>query len=134
MIKKEQLKNLKNYSKQMDNLCYEMEKQLIEIVKEHGNLIRTDNVDNDTMFAIVLDEENYRFVEKKILAITTQDEYLKILVDDFNVFAGDETDEEILAYNGWYCTGDELLPAPTLWSICDYLREYIDDVEYHPSL
>ena len=129
MIKKEQLKNLKNYSKQMDNLCLEMEKQLIEIVKEHGNLIRTDNEDNDTMFAIVLDEENYRFVEKKILALTTQDEYLKILVDDFNVFTGDETDEEILAYNGWYCTDDELLPAPTLWSICDYLREYIDDEE-----
>lgn len=130
MIKKEQLKN---YSKQMDNLCYEMEKQLIEIVKEHGNLIRTDNADNDytTMFAIVLDGENDRFVEKKILALTTEDECLKILVDDFNVVLDDETDEEILAYDGWYygCSNDELLSAPTLWSICDYLHEYIDDVE-----
>ena len=133
MVKKEQLKNLESYSNQMDNLCYKMEKQIVEIVKEHGNLIKTDNADNDytTMFAIVLYGENDRFVEKKILALTTEDECLKILVDDYNVvFAGDETDEEILAYDGWYYgCADELLAAPTLWSVCDNLHEYIDDVE-----
>mgnify|MGYP006992141288 CR=1 FL=1 len=131
MITTKQHKNLKASSSQMDKLCDKMSKQLVEIVKEHGNLIRTDNADIDytTMCAYV--EEDNRFVEKKILAVTTEGENLLVLVDEFNVVFGNETDEEILAYDGWYytCGYGVLLSAPTLWNLCDYLHEYIDNEE-----
>jgi len=136
MVTKEQLKKLREYSFGMDSFCREMEQQLIEVVKSHGNLIKTDNADNRcvTLHAYVEDED-YRMVEKKILAVTTHEEEhgdcLCVLVDEVNVaFAGDETDEEILGYDDWYWVFDDvILPAPTLWDLCDFLSDYIDDVQ-----
>ena len=130
MVSKEQLKKLQVYSLDMDKLCREMEQQLVEVVKSHGNLIKTDNADNRciTLHTYVEDEE-YRMVEKKILALTTNEDELCILIDESNVaFAGDETDEEILGYDNWYeVFADVVLPAPTLWNLCDFLCDYIND-------
>ena len=108
-----------------------MEQQLVEVVKSHGNLIKTDNADNRCMtLHAYVEDEDYRMVEKKILALTTNEEdELCVLVDEVNVaFAGDETDEEILGYDDWYWVFDDVvLPAPTLWNLCDFLRDYIND-------
>ena len=133
MVSKEQLKKLQVYSLDMDKLCREMEQQLVEVVKSHGNLIRTDNADNRCMtLHTYVEDEDYRMVEKKILAVTTNEEdELCILIDEDDIyFDEDTTDEEILGNDNWYwVSGDLVLPAPTLWNLCDYLCDYMDEVQ-----
>ena len=73
-------------------------------------------------------DENDNVVEK---IITQSGGNIGNLKNEVNVaFAGDETDEEILGYDDWYWVfADEILPAPTLWDLCDFLSDYIDDVQ-----
>jgi hypothetical protein len=105
-------KNLKACSHEMVALCDKMIRHLVEFVKENGNLIRTDNEDNSCMTLYTYVYGYDYVVEKKVLAVSTDDEdCLRILVDEY----------------GWcdVSVDADLLVAPTLFNLCDYLGEYV---------
>lgn len=104
-------KNLKACSSEMVELCDKMLRHLVEFVKENGNLIRTDNEDNSCMTLYTYVYEYDCVVEKKVLAVSTDEDCLRILVDKY----------------GWYdvSVDADLLVAPTLFNLCDNLFEYV---------
>lgn len=105
-------KNLKACSHEMVALCDKMIRHLVEFVKANGNLIRTENEDNSCMTIYTYVYGYNCVVDKKVLAVSTYDEdYLRILVDEY----------------GWIdvSVDADLMVAPTLFNLCDYLGEYV---------
>ena len=101
---KDMNKNLKVCSHEMVALCDKMIRHLVEFVKANGNLIKTDNEDNSCMTIYAYMYGYNCVVDKKVLAVSTDDEdYLRILVDEY----------------GWcYVSVDsDLLVAPTLFNL-----------------
>ena len=105
-------KNLKACSSEMVELCDKMIINLVEFVKANGNLIRTENEDNSCMTIYTYVYGYNCVVETKVLAVSTYDEdYLRILVDEY----------------GWIdvSVDADLMVAPTLFNLCDYLGDYV---------
>ena len=123
-------KKLKTLLTRQNELNVQMEKQLIEIVKEHGNLIRTDQTEHkDTILGFIFDEEIDRYIDKKVLAITVIGNQLCVLLDEFNVVLDEETtDEELLESDDWEpITAGLMIVNATFVSICESISQYIDD-------
>ena len=90
-ITNKQIQNLEEYLSSVRKLDLQVEKQLIEIVKANGNLIRTDQTEHkDTISGFIFDEDEEidRYIEKKVLAITVIGNQLCVLLDEFNVCEG----------------------------------------------
>lgn len=104
-------KNLKACSSEMVELCDKMIRHLVEFVKANGNLIRTENEDNSCMTLYTYVYGYNCVVEKKVLAVSTDEDCLRILVDEYVWF-----DVSVDA---------DLMVAPTLFNLCDYLGEYV---------
>ena len=123
-------KKLEELVKNTIELNLQMEKQLIEFVKEHGNLIRTDQTEHkDTILGFIFDEEIDRYIDKKVLAITTIGNQLCVLLDEFDVELDEETtDEELLESDDWEpITAGMMLVSDTFVNICERISQYIDD-------
>lgn len=125
-------KKLEALVKSTIELNVQMEKQLIEIVKEHGNLIRTDQTEHkDTISGFIFDEDEEidRYIEKKVLAIAAFGNRLCVLLDEFYVELDEDiTDEELLKSDDWQpITSGMMIENATLFSICESISQYIDD-------
>lgn len=131
-ITNKQNQNLNKLTENVLKLNVQMEKQLIEIVKANGGLIRTDDADcKDTIFGYVYDDILEKVIEQKVLAVAVfEDNDLGVLMGDtYEMFDDDETDEQILEYDNWHIIqgfGDVVINA-TLYNICENLWEYLDD-------
>lgn len=126
------IQNLEEYLSSVRKLDIQVEKQLIEIVKANGNLIRTDQTEHkDTISGFIFDEDEEidRYIEKKVLAITVIGNQLCVLLDEFNVVLDEETtDEELLESDDWeHITAGMMIVNATLFSICESISQYIDD-------
>lgn len=120
------MKKLENLAKEVCTLNDKMHKALVEFVKAHGNLIRTDNDDErDIVFGMVDEDDGYGYQEKKINAVTTfENDTLGVFFEDVE----DLTDEELLEDCHWHSVmGGMVLPNATLWALCEFLEEYVDD-------
>lgn len=125
-----QIQNLEEYLSSVRKLDIQVEKQLIEIVKANGNLIRTDQTEHkDTILGFIFDEEIDRYIDKKVLAITVIGNQLCVLLDEFNVVLDEETtDEELLESDDWeHITAGLMIVNATFVSICESISQYIDD-------
>lgn len=125
-----QIQNLEEYLSSVRKLDIQVEKQLIEIVKANGNLIRTDQTEHkDTILGFIFDEEIDRYIDKKVLAITVIGNQLCVLLDEFNVVLDEETtDEELLESDDWEpITAGLMIVNATFVSICESISQYIDD-------
>ena len=123
-------KELKTLLTRQNELNVQMEKQLIEIVKEHGNLIRTDQTEHkDTILGFIFDEEIDRYIDKKVLAIAAFGNRLCVLLDEFYVKLDEDiTDEELLKSDDWQpITSGMMIENATFVSICEGISQYIDD-------
>ena len=131
-ITNKQNQNLNKLTENVLKLNVQMEKQLIEIVKANGGLIRTDDADcKDTIFGYVYDDILEKVIEQKVLAVAVfEDNDLGVLMGDtYEMFDDDETDEQILEYDNWHIIqgfGDVVINA-TLYNICENLWDYLDD-------
>ena len=131
-ITNKQNQNLNKLTENVLKLNVQMEKQLIEIVKANGGLIRTDDADcKDTIFGYVYDDILEKSIEQKVLAVAVfEDNDLGVLMGDtYEMFDDDETDEQILEYDNWHIIegiGKVVINA-TLYNICENLWEYLDD-------
>lgn len=129
-ITDKQIQNLEEYLSSVRKLDIQVEKQLIEIVKANGNLIRTDQTEHkDTISGLIFDEEIDRYIDKKVLAITVIGNQLCVLLDEFNVVLDEETtDEELLESDDWEpITAGMMIVNATFVSICEGISQYIDD-------
>ncbi len=129
-ITDKQIQNLEEYLSSVRKLDIQVEKQLIEIVKANGNLIRTDQTEHkDTISGLIFDEEIDRYIDKKVLAITVIGNQLCVLLDEFNVVLdGETTDEELLESDDWeHITAGMMIVNATFVSICEGISQYIDD-------
>lgn len=129
-ITDKQIQNLEEYLSSGRKLDIQVEKQLIEIVKANGNLIRTDQTEHkDTILGFIFDEEIDRYIDKKVLAITVIGNQLCVLLDEFNVVLDEETtDEELLESDDWEpITAGLMIVNATFVSICESISQYIDD-------
>ena len=129
-ITNKQIQNLEEYLSSVRKLDLQVEKQLIEIVKANGNLIRTDQTEHkDTILGFIFDEEIDRYIDKKVLAITTIGNQLCVLLDEFDVELDEETtDEELLESDDWEpITAGMMLVSDTFVNICERISQYIDD-------
>ena len=123
-------KKLEELVKNTIELNLQMEKQLIEFVKEHGNLIRTDQTEHkDTISGLIFDEEIDRYIDKKVLAIAAFGNRLCVLLDEFYVKLDEDiTDEELLESDDWeHITAGMMIVNATFVSICEGISQYIDD-------
>ena len=131
-ITNKQNQNLNKLTENVLKLNVQMEKQIIEIVKANGGLIRTDDADcKDTIFGYVYDDILEKSIEQKVLAVAVfEDNDLGVLMGDtYEMFDDDETDEQILEYDNWHIIegiGKVVINA-TLYNICENLWEYLDD-------
>ena len=131
-ITNKQNQNLNKLTENVLKLNVQMEKQIIEIVKANGGLIRTDDADcKDTIFGYVYDDILEKVIEQKVLAVAVfEDNDLGVLMGDtYEMFDDDETDEQILEYDNWHIIegiGKVVINA-TLYNICENLWEYLDD-------
>lgn len=114
-----------------DNINKQMHDTLAEFINEHGGIIRTENPDNDTMYAIVYDEELEMYKEYKVLAVATFDGGKSVGV--IGHFVGDTpitfekmSDEEVLEEDGWYTLyGGMMMWNATLYCLCECIEEYV---------
>lgn len=131
-ITNKQNQKLNKLTENVLKLNVQMEKQLIEIVKANGGLIRTDDADcKDTIFGYVYDDILEKVIEQKVLAVAVfEDNDLGVLMGDtYEMFDDDETDEQILEYDNWHIIqgiGAVVINA-TLYNICENLWDYLDD-------
>ena len=131
-ITNKQNQKLNKLTENVLKLNVQMEKQIIEIVKANGGLIRTDDADcKDTIFGYVYDDILEKSIEQKVLAVAVfEDNDLGVLMGDtYEMFDDDETDEQILEYDNWHIIegiGKVVINA-TLYNICENLWEYLDD-------
>lgn len=121
------MKQLEKLAKEVYTLNGKMHKALVEFVKAHGNLIRTDNDDERGIIFGIVDEDNeLGYQEKKINAVTTHENKLSVFFEDVE----DLTDEELEEHHQWYSVmGGMVLPNATLLALCEFLEEYVDDEE-----
>lgn len=119
------MKKLENLAKEVFTLNEKMEKALVAFVKKHGNLIRTDNDnDNDTIFGMVDEDDGLGYKERKITAVTTHENMLSVFFENIENL----TDEELEEHYQWHSVmGGMVLPNATLWSLCEFIGEYVED-------
>ena len=123
-------KKLEALLKSTNELNVQMEKQLIEIVKEHGNLIRTDQTYyTDIILGFVYDKIIENYIDKKVLAIAAFGNQLCVLLDELCAELDEDiTDEELLESDDWQpITSGMMIVNATLLSICQGISQYIDD-------
>ena len=124
-------KKLEELVKNTIELNLQMEKQLIEFVKEHGNLIRTDQTEHkDTILGFIFDEEIDRYIDKKVLAITTIGNQLCVLLGEIYEELDEEptepTEEDILDGDCWQpITAGMMIENATFVSICESISQYV---------
>ena len=123
-------KKLEELVKNTIELNLQMEKQLIEFVKEHGNLIRTDQTYyTDIILGFVYDKIIENYIDKKVLAIAAFGNQLCVLLDELCAELDEDiTDEELLESDDWQpITSGMMIVNATLLSICQGISQYIDD-------
>lgn len=117
---------LDNLVSEVNSLNEKMEQAIIRVVKENGGFVRT-TPDCDTMFGYVYNEEIGRYEERKILALTTEDNELIILFGEEYETLDGMTNDEILESEEWYTVmGGLVFENSTLVYICQTLEEHID--------
>lgn len=106
-----------------------MNDALVSFVNAHDGFIRTDNdIERDTMYAFIFDEELERTTEYRVIAVAVIDGELCVLPDFCGVAdLGNMTKEEILEDKDWYSVfGGMCCISPTLYNLCESIEEYVD--------
>lgn len=118
---------LRNLKREVFSLNDKMEQAIIKIVKENGGLVRTDNPKYDTIYGYIFNEEIGTYIERKILALATCEDYeLSILPGAEYTTLDGMTNDEILECEEWDTVmGGMVLANATLLNICEILQEYV---------
>jgi hypothetical protein len=128
-------------SKLKDNLkavCWlneKMHEDIVQFLKEHNGLVRTDNAERrdkelplcDRIYTISMDGDDEPNTEKEVLAVALFGEDQVAVLPNL----GDETisgmtDQEVLDCDNWeWIYGGYTLQNATLTSICECIEQYV---------
>lgn len=129
-------------SKLKDNIkavCWLNEKMyedIVQFLKEHNGLVRTDNAERrekevplyDQIYTISMDGDDEPNTEKRVLAVALFGEDQVAVLPDLsgNETISGMTDQEVLDCDNWeWIYGGYTLQNATLTSICECIEEYV---------
>lgn len=126
---------LKERVKKVVELNKQMHADIVEFLKQHNGLVRTDNFERidrglsvcDTIYTISMDGDDEPNTEKDVLAVALIGEDQVAVLPNL----GDETilgmtDQEVLDCDNWeWIYGGYTLQNATLTSICECIEEYV---------
>lgn len=129
------MSKLKDNVKAVCWLNEKMHEDIVQFLKEHNGLIRTDNAERrdkelplcDQIYTISMDGDDEPNTEKEVLAVALIGEGQVAVLPNL----GDETisgmtDQEVLDCDNWeWIYGGYTLQSATLTSICECIEEYV---------
>jgi hypothetical protein len=132
----EQKSKLRLLTDVANGLNNEMHKAIVEFLKQHNGIVRTDNTERrdmglslcDNIYTISMDGDDEPNTEKRVLAVALfGEDQVAVLPDlsDNETILG-MTDQEVLDCDNWeWVYGGYTLQNPTLTSICECIEEYV---------
>ena len=130
------MSKLKDDVKSVIELNKQMHADIVEFLKQHNGLVRTDNTERrdmglslcDTIYTISMDGDDEPNTEKRVLAVALfGEDQVAVLPDlsDNETILG-MTDQEVLDCDNWeWIYGGYVLQNATLTSICECIEEYV---------
>jgi hypothetical protein len=127
---------LKDRVKEVVELNKQMHADIVEFLKQHNGLVRTDNTERrdmglslcDNIYTISMDGDDEPNTEKRVLAVALfGEDQVAVLPDlsDNETILG-MTDQEVLDCDNWeWVYGGYTLQNATLTSICECIEEYV---------
>lgn len=138
----ETLKTINIMTKLKDNVkavCWlneKMHEDIVQFLKEHNGLVRTDNAERrdkelplcDQIYTISMDGDDEPNTEKEVLAVSLDcNDQVCVLpnMSGYETILG-MTDQEVLDCDNWeWIQGGYVLQNATLTSICECIEEYV---------
>ena len=129
------MSKLKDNVKAVCWLNEKMHEDIVQFLKEHNGLVRTDNAERrdkelplcDQIYTISMDGDDEPNTEKEVLAVALFGEDQVAVLPNL----GDETisgmtDQEVLDCDNWeWIYGGYTLQNATLTSICECIEQYV---------
>lgn len=129
------MSKLKDNVKAVVELNDKMHEDIVEFLKQHNGLVRTDNAERidkelplcDQIYTISIDGDYEPNTEKEVLAVALFGEDQVAVLPNL----GDETisgltDQEVLDCDNWeWIKGGYTLQNATLTSICECIEQYV---------
>lgn len=126
---------LKDLVKAVVKLNEQMYADIIEFLKQHNGLVRTDNAERrekempwcDTIYTISMDGDDEPNTEKAVLAVALfGEDQVAVLPDLGNETISGMTDQEVLDCDNWeWIKNGYTLQNATLTSICESIEQYV---------
>lgn len=126
---------LKDDVKAVVELNKQMHEDIVQFLKEHNSLVRTDNAERrdkemplcGTIYTISMDGDDEPNTEKAVLAVALfGEDQVAVLPDLGNETISGMTDQEVLDCDNWeWVYGGYTLQNATLTSICECIEEYV---------
>ena len=114
----------------------QMHTDIVEFLKQHNRLVRTDNTERrykglplcDTIYTLSMDGDNELNTQKEVLAVYLDDvEQVCVLpnLSGHETISG-TTDQEVIDCDNWeWIYGGYTLQNATLTSICECIERYV---------
>lgn len=127
---------LKDRVKEVIELNRQMHADIVEFLKQHNGLVRTDNTERrdmglslcDNIYVISMDGDDEPNTEKRVLAVALfGEDQVAVLPDlsDNETILG-MTDQEVLDCDNWeWIYGGYVLQNATLSNICECIEQYV---------
>lgn len=127
---------LKDRVKAVVELNKQMHAEIVEFLKQHNGLVRTDNTERRDMglslcgniYTISMDSDDVLNTEKRVLAVALfgEDQVAVLPALSKNETILGMTDQEVLDCDNWeWIYGGYTLQNATLTSICECIEEYV---------
>ena len=126
---------LKDLVKAVVKLNEQMYADIVEFLKQHNGLVRTDNAERrekempwcDTIYTISMDGDDEPNTEKAVLAVALiGEDQVAVLPDLGNETISGMTDQEVLDCDNWeWIKNGYTLQNATLTSICESIEQYV---------
>lgn len=126
---------LKDRVKAVVELNEQMYADIVEFLKQHNGLVRTDNAERrekemswcDTIYTISMDGDDEPNTEKAVLAVALiGEDQVAVLPDLGNETISGMTDQEVLDCDNWeWIKNGYTLQNATLTSICESIEQYV---------
>ena len=130
------MSKLKDNVKAVCWLNEKMHEDIVQFLKEHNGLIRTDNAERrdkelplcDQIYTISMDGDDEPNTEKRVLAVALfGEDQVAVLPDlsDNETILG-MTDQEVLDCDNWeWIKGGYVLQNATLYNLCEAIEQYV---------
>lgn len=130
------MSKLKDNVKAVVELNKKMHEDIVEFLKQHNGLVRTDNAERrdkelplcDTIYTISMDADDEPNTEKEVLAVALFDGNQVGVLPNISGYEtiGGLTDEDVLECNDWETIyGGYTLQNATLYNICECIEQYV---------